>query len=306
MIATLTNAMKNAFDGMNRTFGLVYSGGLSQFFEDVVEELAAGNLGITANAVDVDSIAKGGGAFSYDPNNSVGLSFGYNAGRINWFSAIVTYAASAITLSASNTNYVEADRDGTIHSNTAAFTAGRVPLYLVVCGSSSIATVVSAKPILNGIAPAGLPTSLLAANSVPGAILSTVGATRTVSRSAAAISATTNFLPIVAPVTGVVSAATFLGDTVVGTDNTNYWTFSITNLGQANAGTQAILGAVAGNTTKATGGNALAINVPLPLTLALTTLAVNKGDVLIVAITKTAAATTIANAHVSLDFTFNN
>lgn len=53
----------------------------------------------------------------------------------------------------------------------------------------------------------------------------------------------------------------------------NIWTFSITNLGQAGAGTTAILGAVDGNTTKTTTGQAVVANGKF--TAVLTTTAVD-------------------------------
>ena len=44
----------------------------------------------------------------------------------------------ALTLTATQTNYLEADRSGTVTANTTGFTAGRIPLYTVVCGSSAV------------------------------------------------------------------------------------------------------------------------------------------------------------------------
>jgi hypothetical protein len=66
------------------------------------------------------------------------------------------------------------------------------------------------------------------------------------------------------------------------TDNTNYLTFSVTNLGQANAGTAALLAATDANTTKTTGGSALTANVTRALTLTSTAadLNVTEGDLL--------------------------
>jgi hypothetical protein len=300
-----TPAQQNVVDSDNRNMsqaGYPMSGEIDNLWAAI----DTGPIGITSNPIDIDSLALGGGAFSYNASSSSGLNFGYNAGRINWGASFVNYSASSIALSASLTNYVEADVNGTIYKNTSAFTAGRCPLYTVVTGSTTIATVTSAKMLLSAIPPGGIDSAQLGGNSVTGAILSVVAATREVTRSIAALSATASFLPIIAPVTGVVSAASLLPDTAVSASDTNYWTFTIVNLGQANAGTQAILAATAPNTTKATGGTAMAVNVPFPLALAGTTLAVTKGDVLVITATKTASATTIANLHAYIDFTFTN
>lgn len=74
----------------------------------------------------------------------------------------------------------------------------------------------------------------------------------------------------------------------------NYVTVSITNLGQAGAGTTAILGAVDGNTTKTTTGQAIVANGKLTLVLHGTAanLAVTEGDRLKFTITATG---TLAN-----------
>lgn len=67
-------------------------------------------------------------------------------------------------------------------------------------------------------------------------------------------------------------------------NDTNYVTFSITNLGQAGAGSAPILLATDVNTTKATGGAALAANTKRALVLntTVTNLDVVEGDRLLV------------------------
>lgn len=103
---------------------------------------------------------------------------------------------------------------------------------------------------------------------------------------------------IVAPCTGRLidihkSAA------ALATSDTNYITFSATNLGQAGAGSAAMLGAVDGNTTKATGGTALAAQTKRTLTKSTTAanLLVTEGDTIRIraAVTGTLGGT-IANA----------
>lgn len=72
---------------------------------------------------------------------------------------------------------------------------------------------------------------------------------------------------VIAPITGNISQALFSSLAALAAHDTNYITFSITNLGQAGAGTAAILAATDANTTKATGGTALAANTKRTLTL---------------------------------------
>jgi len=87
---------------------------------------------------------------------------------------------------------------------------------------------------------------------------------------------------IIAAKTGKIVAAVFTPLAALAAHDSNYITFSITNLGAAGAGTAAILGAVDGNTTKATGGSALSASTKRTLTLSTTTadLAVTEGDCL--------------------------
>lgn len=87
---------------------------------------------------------------------------------------------------------------------------------------------------------------------------------------------------VICPCSGVISSADFASVSALAAHDTNYVTFSITNLGQAGAGTAAILGAVDANTTKITGGTALTANGRRQLTLSttLTDLRVAQGDVL--------------------------
>lgn len=86
----------------------------------------------------------------------------------------------------------------------------------------------------------------------------------------------------IAPKSGTIVAAMFSGIDALATSDTNYITFSITNLGQAGAGSLAVLAtSPAGiNTTKATGGTAIAANTKMALTLSGTAanLAVVEGD----------------------------
>jgi hypothetical protein len=85
---------------------------------------------------------------------------------------------------------------------------------------------------------------------------------------------------LIAAKTGKVVGAVFSSLAALAAHDTNYITFSITNLGQAGAGSAAILAATDANTTKSTGGTALAANTKRTLTLSSTAadLAVVEGD----------------------------
>ena len=93
---------------------------------------------------------------------------------------------------------------------------------------------------------------------------------------------------------GTLSSADFSAVDALATDNTNYVTFSITNLGQAGSGTTVLLAATDANTTKTTGGSAIAANTKRALTLTGTgaDLVVTQGDRLRI---RVAAAATSAN-----------
>lgn len=99
---------------------------------------------------------------------------------------------------------------------------------------------------------------------------------------------------IIAPVSGVVSGVMFSATDALAANNTNYITFSITNLGQAGSGSTALLAATAVNTTQVTGGSALTANARRDLTLNGTAanLVVVKGDRLRM---RAAATGTLAN-----------
>lgn len=51
---------------------------------------------------------------------------------------VIPNNSSALVLSASTNNYIETTRAGVVSKNTTAFTAGSIPLYLAVTGSSTV------------------------------------------------------------------------------------------------------------------------------------------------------------------------
>lgn len=95
----------------------------------------------------------------------------------------------------------------------------------------------------------------------------------------------------IAPEAGSLTSVEINPLVALATSDTNYITWTITNLGQAGAGSTAMLAASPANTTKATGGTALAVNTKRTLTVHGTAanLVVAKGDK--ISITATASGT---------------
>lgn len=99
---------------------------------------------------------------------------------------------------------------------------------------------------------------------------------------------------VIVPEAGVLVSAEFLGFDNLAAHDTNFITFSVTNLGQDGDGTTVMLAAADSNTTKATGGTALTKGVVRTLVLHGTpaNLVVAKGDRLRI---RAAADGTLAN-----------
>lgn len=114
-----------------------------------------------------------------------------------------------------------------------------------------------------------------------------------------AVSATTSQVVFVAPTAGTLNAAKIVTKDAVTADDTNYWTFALTDLGAAGEGTDKIVEM----TTEETGGTGLAAYVALSLgTLNATHKVLAAGDVVLFTATKAASATALANAAIMLEF----
>lgn len=70
-----------------------------------------------------------------------------------------------------------------------------------------------------------------------------------------------------APITGNIRSVIFAGTDALAASDSNYITWTITNLGQAGAGTATVLAAADSNTTKSTGGSAIAADTKRALTV---------------------------------------
>lgn len=114
-----------------------------------------------------------------------------------------------------------------------------------------------------------------------------------------AVSATTSQVVFVAPTAGTLNAAKIVTKDAVTADDTNYWTFALTDLGAAGTGTDKIVEM----TTKETGGSALDAYTALSLgTLDVTHKVLAAGDVVLFTATKAASAVALANAAIMLEF----
>ncbi len=135
----------------------------------------------------------------------------------------------------------------------------------------------------------------IGAGAVTRAKMSTAGASHDVPATSATIATTGNTdAYVIVPQTGTLTGVDFSGVDALAASDTNYITFSITNLGQAGAGTTVMLAATAANTTMVTGGTALAANTKRSLTVTGTgaDLVVTAGDRLRI---RAAATGTLAN-----------
>lgn len=72
-------------------------------------------------------------------STSSGLTWGYFGGNVLISGVLTQIANGTIALTASATNYIEANPStGAVSKNTTAFTAGQIPLYTVVAGASTV------------------------------------------------------------------------------------------------------------------------------------------------------------------------
>ena len=90
----------------------------------------------TANAVlDAESPAS---LFGRHASSSAALTWAYYGGTISVDGALTQIANGSLSLTASTTCYVESDRTGSVSFNTSGFTAGRIPLYQITTGASTV------------------------------------------------------------------------------------------------------------------------------------------------------------------------
>lgn len=132
------------------------------------------------------------------------------------------------------------------------------------------------------------------------------GRTNNIPMNLGTLSATTSPLKIVAviPRKGTITGVDLVVNTTITANDTNYWTFALTNKGTDGTGTTVLLAATDANTTKATGGIGLAAYDTTALTLSSTTadLNFNAGDVITLTATKAVSASNLVDLTVNLKF----
>lgn len=164
--------------------------------------------------------------------------------------------------------------------------------YILVGNGSNVPTAVA----MSGDATLANTGALtIASGAVTRAKMSAPALSKSVLISPATIATTGNIdTYLIVPEAGTLVSADFSGVDALAANDSNYVTFSITNLGQAGSGNTAMLAATDANTTKATGGTGLAANTKRSLTVHGTgaNLAVAAGDRLLV---RVAATGTLAN-----------
>jgi len=95
-----------------------------------------GTKEVTLNAL-IDA-ASPGTLFGRNAITSAGLTWGFFGGKILVDGVVTNIANGTVVLSASLTNFVEVTRAGAVSVNTTSFTAGRIPLYTIVTGVSTV------------------------------------------------------------------------------------------------------------------------------------------------------------------------
>lgn len=91
---------------------------------------------VTANALfDAGSSAM---LFGRRASTSSSLTWGYYGGPLLVSGTPTTIANGTVALTASTTNYVEADAVGVVTRNVVGFTVGSTPLYTIVTGASTV------------------------------------------------------------------------------------------------------------------------------------------------------------------------
>ena len=102
--------------------------------QDAVGNLTATNVEDALAEVysDTSTIRTLGDVLDENPSTTTGLTWGYKAGSIRYDNAVTDVPAGTVALTDNATNYVEVASDGTVYRNTTGFTAGRIPIRIVV------------------------------------------------------------------------------------------------------------------------------------------------------------------------------
>jgi hypothetical protein len=100
---------------------------------------------VTFNSI-VDALSPSS-TFGRNFATTSGLVWGYLGGRILVDGVSTLIANATLSLTASSTCYIEVARAGIVSFNTIGFTPGRVPLYIVVTGASTVTSYSDVRPV---------------------------------------------------------------------------------------------------------------------------------------------------------------
>lgn len=104
---------------------------------DLISASQAGKETTANSLFDASSAAM---LFGRRASTTAALTWGYYGGNLSVAGVPAAIANGTVTLTASSTNYIEADASGVVSVNTAGFTGGRTQLYTVVTGASSVSS----------------------------------------------------------------------------------------------------------------------------------------------------------------------
>lgn len=104
--------------------------------------LTNGQAGHAYTANDMFDAASPAMLFGRRAKLCTGLNWYYYGGylSVNGVLTVIANNASPLVLTASANNYVECTNAGVVTANTSGFTAGKIPLYLVVTNSTGVTT----------------------------------------------------------------------------------------------------------------------------------------------------------------------
>lgn len=265
----LSDDQKAALDRVGRQFdSTIYTGGFSQLLQDILDAQEKGAAGIVADARDVNGLAASTMVARVDKTVGPGssLTFAWAAFRFHNGKALVVVSAGSLALAASTTNYVEVDRAGTVTSNTTGFTSGRFPLWQVTTGASTFSHD-------TGVLTRASTYVLIGLGGVDGSMGSTPMQTKEegLQLGTIATAAGANEFTLTVPKTVAAGSkltnVRFVNKDALTASDANYVKFGVINK-QTGAGAQVLVDdTAAANSTKATGGTALAAYTGRDLTL---------------------------------------
>jgi len=308
MGAILDDAIVTAINNLSTKLKITHDFDLGVWLDELAESVQAGNLGIKSDSVAVDAVCKDTLAVQIDRDNTSGLELRWLAGKIRYGGTVVPVAAGHVHLTASQTNYlevyealVEGYPAGVVVANTTGFSAGRIPLWSIVAGSSSF-------DIDDAVTNCRVLLASWQDGVISGNLLSTAGKTKTLPFRLGTLTKDTvdTYLLVIAPnFAGTFSGVRLAVKTAVPKNDTDYWTITCVNKSNSD---KAMLAASPDNTTMNTGGFPLVAYTAKPLNLHGTAgnLVTAALDCLLFRITRAGTVATtydLVDATVEFDFT---